>query len=493
MKTKDLQIVILGASGNLVSHKLIPALFNLDIEGRLDANVRITCVARSDFESDDHFREVLLSFLPAELAKFKAEWKKFAKRMTYFKVSVDSADEVRQLDEAIKKSLPANSSDSRLYYMALSPRITRVAVNVFGEQGLFNQSPAKGQLRRVVFEKPFGRDLVSARELGELSGKYLDESQVYRIDHYLGKDIVQNLLVFRFANTVFEPLWNRNYIDHIQISVLESLGLHNRASYYDNNGVLRDMFQNHLLQLFSLVAMEPPISPSADALRDEKSKALASVRIYDPAVAAEHSVRGQYEGYRDEKDVPPHSSTATFGAIRLFVDNWRWQGVPFYLRSGKNLTAKTTNVIVRFRRPPHAVFGQSLAAEMTPNELTISIQPDEGVSLMVENKTPSMKMGIQTQMLSFKFPVRGIANAYERLLLDVIQGDQSLFIREDEIERAWQIIDPFVEAWQASLKSQLYEYPVGSWGPQAADELIGETRVWRPGAFDKGESAPNGK
>lgn len=484
--TKDLRIVILGASGNLVSHKLIPALFHLDCDDHLDPSVRIICAARSDFASDDAFRDVLYGLLPASIAKRKDEWRQFAKRISYHKISVNVPEEVRVLDGHIRDSLAPGAADNRLYYMALSPRVMRLAVEVFGKEGLFNQSSGRGSDRNrrvVVFEKPFGMDQESARELGGEVSRYLNESQVFRIDHYLGKDTVQNLLIFRFANTVFEPLWNRNYIDHIQISVLEKVGLLNRASYYDNSGVLRDMFQNHLLQLFALVAMEPPISPGADALRDEKSKLLASVRVYDTEEAARNSVRGQYAGYRSEQGVPEASATATFGAMRLFVDNWRWQGVPFYLRSGKNLNQKESNVVAHFRRPPQTILGKQLGGELTPNELTISIQPDEGVSLLIENKTPGMRMGVQPQTLSFKFPESRITNPYERLLLDVMRGDQSLFIRSDEIDRAWAIVDPFVEAWQTSLLSQLYEYEPRGWGPPAADELIGEGRAWKPGAL----------
>ena len=331
--------------------------------------------------------------------------------------------------------------------------------------------------RRVVIEKPFGADLKSAQALNETVHSVLRESQVFRIDHYLGKETVQNLLVFRFANTIFEPLWNRNYVDHVQISVLESLGVEGRAGYYDGAGVLRDMMQSHLLQLLALVAMEPPATSGADALRNEKSKVLQSVRKYGIDDAASNSVRGQYAGYRNEEGVADSSDTATFGAIRLYVDNWRWQGVPFYLRSGKALPAKTSEIAVQFRPPPHTIF-ETRDTDVTPNLLQISIQPHEGVHLTFENKKPGTRMGTAPETLEYHFPPQVIRDSYERLLLDAVEGDQSLFTRSDEIEMSWQIIDPFVESWHHSRKSQLFPYGRGSAGPSAADEFLGEERSW---------------
>jgi glucose-6-phosphate 1-dehydrogenase len=309
---------------------------------------------------------------------------------------------------------------------------------------------------------------------------------VFRIDHYLGKDTVQNLLVFRFANTIFEPIWNRNYIDHVQISVLESIGIEDRGEYYNRAGVLKDMFQSHLMQLLSLVAMEPPVSSDASSLRDEKAKVLRAVRRYGIQEAAKNSIRGQYGGYRSEPRVAESSATATYGVVRLFVDNWRWQGVPFFLRSGKAMCKKVSEIAIQFRPPPHTIFERFGDSMLTPNVLQVKIQPDEGVHLVFESKAPGTRMGTQAQELSFHFPESGIREAYERLLMDLIEGDQSLFTRADEIEESWEIVDPFVEAWRKSLASQLYDYDQGSWGPEAADGFLGHGRHWLADRLPKG-------
>ena len=467
-----LTLVIFGASGDLARRKLMPALLRLHKQKMLPTNVQIACVARGEY-SDKGYCDYIYENLSEELRADRAAWDSFAGRVNYYSGSVDDAEDMR----ALEANLAKNVSSNRVYYMALTPSVMARAVSNLGKVGMFEQ---KGCFRRVVLEKPFGTDLNSARELAGILHNYLEESQVYRIDHYLGKDTVQNLLVFRFANSIFEPLWNRNYIEHIQISVLESIGLEGRAEFYDQTGVLKDMFQSHILQLLALVTMEPPIATTPDALRDEKSKLLTAVQRYSVEAAARNSVRGQYDGYRQEAPQLGASSTATFGALRLYIDNWRWQGVPIFLRSGKNLKHKETNIVITFREPPHTIFEEPDGdGQFVPNALIISIQPDEGVDLCVQNKMPGERMRTMPQTLRFRFPVEELgSDAYQRLLLDAMQGDHSLFIRSDEVECSWDIIDPFVEAWRTSLTSQLFPYQPGSWGPSAAEEFIGDGRHW---------------
>ena len=409
-------------------------------------------------------------------------WGEFEKRVSYIRGSSTDTSSLEHIDKAVAAALPGGTRDNRIYYLALAPHLYAPTLTALGTAGMLDQSNG---FRRVVIEKPFGTDLASAQRLNETVHSVLQESQVFRIDHYLGKETVQNLLVFRFANTIFEPLWNRNYVDHVQISVLESVDTAGRGEYYDKAGVLRDMMQSHLLQLLALVAMEPPAISTANALRNEKAKVLQSVRKYSIEQAAESSVRGQYEGYRDEEGVAESSGTATFGAIRLQVDNWRWQGVPFYLRSGKALKSKVSEIAIQFRPPPHTIF-ETHGPDVTPNLLRIAIQPHEGVHLTFENKKPGTRMGTAPETLAYHFPPQVIRDSYERLLLDAIEGDQSLFTRSDEIEVSWEIIDPFVTAWHRSLKSQLYPYSKGSNGPTAAGEFLGPVRKWHDDRVDEG-------
>jgi glucose-6-phosphate 1-dehydrogenase len=336
--------------------------------------------------------------------------------------------------------------------------------------------------RRLVVEKPFGFDLGSARALNKTIHKAFNENQVYRIDHYLGKETVQNILFFRFANTIFEPVWNRNYIDHVQITVAEAVDVEHRGGYYDGAGVLRDMFQNHLLQLLSLVTMEPPSSNSADALRNEKVKALSALRTVEPADA----VRGQYEGYVGSEGIAPDSTTPTFAALKLFIDNWRWQGVPFYLRSGKALDRKVSEIVIQFRRPPHLFFDLPRGQELEPNILSLCIQPDEGIHIQFQAKVPGSMKDVQAVPMEFRysdsFDDTPLPEAYERLLLDAIHGDAALFTREDEIELSWKLIDSVNHCWEMKKALPLELYPRGSWGPEASDKLLADDgREWRLG------------
>src|SRR5215216_6769331 len=365
-----------------------------------------------------------------------------------------------------------------IYYMATPPGVFPQIVDLLAQTGHLAED---GGWRRVVIEKPFGTDLESARRLNEQIHKALNEKQIYRIDHYLGKETVQNILVSRFSNTIFEPLWNRNYIDHVEITVAEEVGVEHRARFYDQVGVLRDMFQNHLLQLLSLVAMEPPVSFEASALRNEKVKVLSAIHPMKEEEIVQATVLGQYKGYREEEGVAPNSITPTYGAVRLFVDNWRWQGVPFYLRSGKYLKEKLSQVTIEFKCPPHLLF-PSEASDMTPNMLVLYLQPDEGVHWRFEAKVPDTVAELRSVDMEFhyaeSFGKTALPDAYERLLLDTMMGDASLFTRADEVETAWGIIDPIIHAWEAG-KEPLAVYEPRSWGPKEADELLArDGRSW---------------
>ena len=361
--------------------------------------------------------------------------------------------------------LEGDEECTRLYYLSTLPQLYEQAIEQLGAAGMAEE--ARGP-RRIVVEKPFGSDLASAKKLNKKLHEVFDEHQIYRIDHYLGKETVQNILVLRFANSIFEPLWNRNYVDHVQITVAEEVAVGSRGAYYDHSGVLRDMFQNHLLQLMMITAMEAPSRYEADLVRDEKVKVLRSVRKYTGADFAQDTVRGQYEGYLREKGVPKTSQTATFAALRLFIDNWRWQGVPFFLRSGKAMSCRTTQIVVQFREPPHMLFNDRRQT-IDANRLVIQIQPAEGIQLHFQTKVPDAGMRLRTTDLEFSFQREfegEMPDGYQRLLLDALKGDASLFARSDEVELAWSIIDPILAAWQSPAAPPLEVYPTGEWGPQ---------------------------
>lgn len=466
-------LIIFGASGDLTQRKLIPSLFNLCRKNRMPRTFRIIGYGGTAF-TDEQFREHLLSGAK-QFANFKFgadEWKDFAARLYYHSGHYKDPADFEKLAGYLSKleGGPAN----RLYYMALPPNLFPNVIDLLGKTGQVQEEG--GTWRRVVLEKPFGTDLASARQLNQQVHQVLQENQVYRIDHYLGKETVQNILFTRFANTIFEPLWNRNYIQHVQITVSETVGLEHRAGYYDGVGVLRDMFQNHLLQLVMLVAMEPPASFNASALRNEKVKVLSAIPPITSSEIALNTVRAQYRGYKDEAEVKPDSTTPTYAALRLFINNWRWQGVPFYLRSGKRLAEKQSQIIIRFKEPPLAMFPPAAGQKMAPNMLVLYLQPDEGVHLRFEAKAPDTVAETRSVDMEFHyneaFGPSAIPESYERLLLDALQGDASLFTRADEVEMAWGLIDPILHEWEMNQNPPLAFYEPDSWGPKEADELL---------------------
>ncbi|MEW6567171.1 MAG: glucose-6-phosphate dehydrogenase [Chloroflexota bacterium] len=481
-------VVIFGASGDLARHKLIPALFSLNRKGRLPEGFHVLGMARTP-NSDEQFRLAFERDL-AGAAHDPAAWQEFSRLLRYHTGDPARPDDLAQLDRRLSRlESDAGGRANRLYYLATPPETYIGIVRALGQQGMVERSLG---WRRVIIEKPFGSDLSSARALNQAVHEVLAEDQVYRIDHYLGKETVQNVLVFRFANSIFEPVWNRRYIDHIQITVAETVGVEQRARFYDHVGVLRDMFQNHLLQLLALVAMEPPASFNADALRNERAKVLGSIRPIPAEQVAEHSVRGQYRGYLSEPGVAPGSTTATYGALRLYVDNWRWQGVPFYLRSGKRLAAKATEIDIQFKSVPHLMFPLAPGQTIPPNALAICIQPDEGIHLRFEVKVPDTVAEMRSVDMDFHyaedFGPGAIPEAYERLLLDALNGDASLYTRADTIELAWGLIDPIVQGWEGSPAPPLEIYEPGSSGPAAAVDLIArDGREWTMGC---GSHAP---
>ncbi len=481
MTTNSTTILIFGASGDLTRRKLIPALFNSYRKGRLPKEFHIVGFARRPWD-DDEFRELLregmMEFDPDAFTEEK--WAEFAPHITYFRGNLDTSADYAELPGCLTEL--ENGPANRLYYLATAPEFFIPIVQNLGAADMANEADG---WRRLVVEKPFGHDLQSAHELNQAIHQVFAERQVYRIDHYLGKETAQNILYFRFANTIFEPVWNRNYVDNVQITVTESVDVGRRAGYYDQAGVVRDMFQNHLLQLMSLIAMEPPTSFAADAVRNEKAKLLQAIR----PLPLSDTVRAQYQGYLQAEGVASGSPTPTYAALKLYVDNWRWQGVPFYLRSGKALARKNSELVIVFQKPPHLMFDAIADTDFSSNVLSICIQPDEGIHLRFEAKAPDLT---RTNSVDMEFHYRSafkgnsLPDAYERLLLDALRGDASLYTRSDSIEAAWRLMDPVIQGWEQNAESPpMVAYTPGSWGPAEAEQLLQrDGRAWVLGCME---------
>jgi glucose-6-phosphate 1-dehydrogenase len=484
-------VVLFGASGDLAKRKVIPAFYDLATHNSMGERYAILGFARTPMD-DETFRKH-----SGEAAKTISEvgpidaqkWQEFASHLYYTSGDYANPEDYTKLAKRLEQIESENNSPgNRLFYLSTPPEVYPLIVNQLGKAGLARpKSP--NNWTRIIIEKPFGRDLASARELNRIVLCVFEEDQVYRIDHYLGKDTVQNLLVLRFSNGIYEPLWNRNYVDHVQITAAETLGVERRGGFYETTGALRDMIQSHVLQITSLIAVEPPARFDATAVRNEKLKVLQSTRPFDLRAVAGCVVRGQYSagiidgkrvpGYREEPGVNANSRTETFVAMRLFIDNWRWAGVPFYLRTGKRLAKRTTEVVIQFKRAPHMMFQER---DVEANRLVLNIQPDEGISLSFGAKKPGTEMNIGNVRMDFKYRDAfgdGQRSAYATLLNDCVRGDATLFDRADTVEAAWALVDPILDVWSATRTGTIPQYPAGTWGPRESDLLLErESRMW---------------
>ncbi len=498
-------MVILGANGDLTKRKLIPALYALELQGQLPSGFCVVGMSRTKMTSEE-FREAMLDGIKefaADLELDQRVWDRFAAALYYLPGDIKAKGGFDELTKFLKELEEKHGTKGNtIFYMATAPTLYEPTVDRINESGLSKtHAGQRAPWPRVVVEKPFGRDLASARALDRKLHDVFDEEQIFRIDHYLGKETVQNIMVLRFANGIFEPLWNRQHVDHIQITNAETIGVEGRGGYYEESGNLRDMIQNHMLQLLAMVAMEPPISMHDDSTRDEKAKVLRSIRPIDMS----NVVRGQYgkgwingesvPGYREEEGVSPTSKTETFSALKLYIDNWRWAGVPFYVRSGKRLAKRTTEVAITFKSAPHSFFSTegsgmptspvapcSSAGQMAPNVLVLQIQPDEGISLKFATKQPGNTMQLRWLSMDFKYGTAfggRTPTAYERLIHDCILGDATLYARTDAVDASWLLIDPILEHW-GKTEPKFPNYAAGSWGPAESDALLAsDGHAWR--------------
>lgn len=488
-------VVIMGATGDLTHRMLVPSLYNLAVDHLLPHGFAIVGFARQDKDHQD-FRDDMREAV-AKYARYPPEpgiWDSFAESIFFQQADFGDLESYQRLAELLAQvDRDRGTNGNRVFYLATPPTVVSLIVEMLGKAGLVTPNHVGEHWTRIVVEKPFGRDLASAQELNAELLKVFHEDQIYRIDHYLGKETVQNILVFRFANGIFEPIWNRRYVDNVQITAAEDLGIDRRAGYYETAGALRDMVQSHMLQLLTLTAMEPPVSLDANGVRDEKVKVLRAVEPYDPDRVRQDVVRGQYGpgwvggkevvGYRAEDGVAPDSTTETYVALKVLVDNWRWANVPFYLRTGKRLPKRETEIAVTFKHAPLTLFKSEDSDDMNNNVLSMRIQPDEGISLKIVAKAPGQTVQLQPVHMDFlygsQFSKQSPA-AYERLLLDVMLGDSTLFTRKDEVEAEWAIITPILKAWETQLPDDFPNYEPGSWGPESANEMIRrDGRQWR--------------
>lgn len=492
---EDQILVIFGASGDLTKRKLIPALFQLELQKLLPNKFAILGISRTNF-SDDSFREKmeesLKKFAPS-FSKNEDIGKRFLKKLHYLSIDTSNVDDYAKVKDTLTRLSEENNIQKNfIYYLSTPPSLYEVIPHHLCEHGLTKHENNKNWYRLIV-EKPFGIDLKSAKELNKNLLKYFNEEQIYRIDHYLGKETVQNVLVTRFSNGIFEPLWNRNFIHHVEVTSVENIGVENRGGYYDHSGAMRDMVQNHLLQLVGLIAMEPPTNVDSKSIRNETLKVFQSLRPLSDEDIQNNIIRGQYinstikgekvQGYRDEEGVPKNSRTETFVAMKFFIDNWRWGGVPFYIRTGKRMPTRVTEIVIHFKATPHHLFMNNHTIINNHNQLVIRIQPDEGILMKFGMKVPGAGFEVQNVNMDFHYDQlknTHLPSAYERLLLDAMQGDSTLYARGDAVEAAWEFVNPILDAWKTDCDIPVYGYPAGTWGPEKIDDLFEEDYItWR--------------